>query len=183
MVGGVDPPDAGEAEEGGEEEGEGDGGELELGGDVVEDRGGRGAEEGKEGVEGEGGVEGQEGVGRVHEALFLVGLEGKDCEPKVEGGEKDEGAQPGLESGAGGVAGEELLEKEEGEGGEGEDEPDVEVEEEVFEVEGPGLGAVEVGAAGVREDVVFDDVPGDDFHFSVKEGVDGCVEGLGELAW
>ena len=178
VVGGVQACYAGEAEAGGDEEGEGDGGELELGGDVVEERGGGGAEEGEDGVEGEGGVEGEEGVGGVHEALFLVGLEGEDGEPEVEGGEEDEGAQAGLEVGAGGVAGAELFEGEEGEGGEGEEEPDVEVEEEVLEVEGPGLGAVEVGAAGVGEDVVFDDVPGDDFDFFVEEGVDGCVEGL-----
>jgi len=184
VVARVQAPDAGEAEVDGREERQGDGGELELGGDAADD--GRGfwvgaAEEGEEDVQSEGGVEGEEGVGRVHEALLLVRLAGEDGEPEVEGGEEDEGAQAGLEGGAGGVAGGKLLEEEEREGEEGEEEPDVKVEEEVLEVEGPGLRAVEVGAAGGGEDVVLDDVPGDDLDLFVKEGVYGCVEGLGTV--
>ena len=51
------------------------------------------------------------------------------------------------------------MEEDEGEGEEGEDEPDVKVQEEVLKVECPRLGAVQVGAAGLGEDVVLDDVP------------------------
>ena len=71
------------------------------------------------------------------------------------------------------------MEEEDREGEEGEDDADVEIQQEVSEVEGPWLGAVEVGAAGVGEDVVLDDVPRDDFKLSVKESVDGGVGGLG----
>ena len=71
------------------------------------------------------------------------------------------------------------MEEKKGQGDEGEDEPGVEVEEEVLEVEGPRLGAIEVGAARGGEDVVLDDVPRDDLDLFVKEGVDGCVSGLG----
>jgi len=52
----------------------------------------------------------------------------------------------------------------------------VEVEEEISEVKVPGFGAVEVGAGG-GEDVVVDDVPGDDDEFLVEEGVCGDLQG------
>ncbi len=130
-------------------------------------------------MQGQGRVEGQEGVRRVHEPLFLVGLQGEDGEPHVEGREEDEGAQARLEGLAGGAAGEDFLQQEERQGDKGEDEPDVEVEEEVLEVEVPRLSAVQVGAASGGEDVVLDDVPRDNLDLFVEKGVDGRVGGLG----
>jgi hypothetical protein len=70
------------------------------------------------------------------------------------------------------------LEEHEGEGEEGEDEPNVEVQEEVPEVEGPRLSAVQVGAAGFGEDVVLDNVPRDDLKLFVEKSVDGRVASL-----
>jgi hypothetical protein len=70
------------------------------------------------------------------------------------------------------------LEEHEGEGEKGEDEPNVEVQEEVPEVEGPRLGAVQIGAAGLGEDVVLDNVPRDDLKLFVEKSVDGRVASL-----
>lgn len=177
-VGGHEAVDAGEGDEGAEDEAGKDGGGPEPGGDLADEGGAADvAEGGEEDVRGDGGVEGQERVGRVHEALLLVGLEGEDGQPKVEGGDEDEEAQARADVVGGG--GGDLSEEEEGEAEQGEDEPDVEVEEQVTEVERPGLGPVEVGTAGVSEDVVLDNVPGDDLELPVEESVDARVDKLG----
>lgn len=111
-----------------------------------------------------------------------MGLEGEDGEPHVERGQEDEGAQAGLEGLAGVAAGEELLEEEERQGEHGEDEPGIEVQEQILEVEGPWLGAVEVRAAGLGENVVIDNVPRDDLELFVEKGVDGRVDSLDNLS-
>lgn len=106
-----------------------------------------------------------------------MGLEGHDGEPEVEGRGEDEGAEGTAAEGSG--ATEEVVEEKKGTSGEGEEEVEVEVEDEVAEVKVPGFGAVEVGAIG-GEDVVVDDVPGDDDEFLVEEGVDGDLKGEDE---
>lgn len=63
-------------------------------------------------MKGHSGVEGEGGVHGVHEAFFFVGLERKDCEPKVEGGHEDDAAEAGDCAELSGVACEQLLHKE-----------------------------------------------------------------------
>lgn len=66
------------------------------------------------------------------------------------------------------------------EGEQGERSDDVEVEVEVEEVEVPWGGAVEIWAAfRAAEEVVADDIPGDDGEATVCEGVDGDDWDLG----
>jgi hypothetical protein len=135
---------------------------------------------GAEEVDRNGGVEDDMTVSREKEALLLVLLEGDDDEVEVERDEADRKADGGVSRAGNAVT--EVAETlrvgdggdgEERKGDEGEGEEDVEVEERVENIEVPRLGSVQLGTSTrSREEVILDDVEGDDGELLVGERVD-----------
>jgi hypothetical protein len=127
-------------------------------------------------VERDGSVEEHESVRGVEEALLLVWLECDDCEPEVERRESDNEAniRRRLARDAVSHVAHSFRVVDGGEddgrdGEEGEREHDVESKEAVEEVKGGWRGAVEIWATGRGEDVVVDDVEGDDRESLVRD--------------
>lgn len=131
-------------------------------------------------VDGNGSVENDVPVRREEEALLLVVLERDDNEVEVEGDKADREADGGVGLAWNAVAhvAEALRvgdggDGEKREGDEGEGEKDVEVEQGVQDVEVPRLSAVELGTGtGGGEEVVLDDVEGNDGELLVRGRVD-----------
>ena len=173
----VDTVGACQANVNGEEQTQGYHGQLQLGGNLADETLGIGVSKcSKQSVNSKGSVEGKEGIGRVHEPLFLVRLQRENGKPHVERSQEDHGAEAGLESL--GRLGQELLQHQDGKGEECQDKPDVEVQGKVLEVEIPGLSAIKLGAAGLGEDVVLDNVPRGNLDLPVEEGVDQHISEL-----
>ncbi len=115
-------------------------------------------------------IECQERIGREHESLFFVGLEGEDTKPQVEGYEKRERPEGWLIRRL--LLEDDRLQQEERPGGHGQDKPQVEVEKQVANIIIPGLRPKNVWSSILpTENVVCHNAPRDHNWCVVEEGI------------